>query len=791
MIFRHALTANRRALAAGVSLLCFANPALAQSTAPAPAGDTATPTGEIVVTARRREENLSSVPLAITAISGDKLEAAGIQNLRDIAQLTPGLTVIDAGSQFYTTPTIRGLAQLNIQNGAIENNVSVFLNGVYLQNAGAINVSLLNLQRVEVVKGPVSALYGRNAFAGAINYVTKRPTKQLSVTADATVGSYGRYSAGGSISGPITSGLRATVGGVYDHFDGTWRDPVNGNRAGSFKKKDAFANLEADLGPDTRLNLNGYYGKDKFGPPAEYHLANNCAFEPLPGRATYLQYCGRIPEGTKVEVPDSYQSGASGNDRTVKHVDATLTSKIGTYSATLIGGYNNLATRQFLEINNRRNGLTYNLVPGPGTINLNEYYGDNNRSTDYSFEGRIGSPNYDFGRFSVGAFYYHSSGKQQSNISLNSSLLPPGQTGISSFANLWLSPGAVPGVRRNEANTKGEQYSGFAEGEINLGPKLTLAQEIRYTEETKGIQILATAFSGNITALPLSAKFNYWNTRSALRYKPSDNLMLYISAANGTKTGGFNGRATLPIDASYNPEKNWTYEAGIKGSLFDRHFSYEAAVYHIDAKNLQILGLNSDPNNVGQVVRNFGSAKNTGFELQTRTALTRELTLNLGFAYNDPKFNKGSVDAQYASICALITSCAPRLIPGSLPGTQVINIDGNSLPRQSKYQLTAGLDLSAPLGGGWKFNGLVKYAYQSKQYFETANFSQFGAQHNLGLRAGVSKGGLTATAWVENALNQKEAYSAFYNIRITDFVFETLPVYNEKRTVGLSLSYRY
>ncbi|MEO7786250.1 MAG: TonB-dependent receptor [Sphingomicrobium sp.] len=771
-----------------MSLLCLANPALAQSSAPGPVGDTASPTGEIVVTARRREENLSSVPLAITAISGDKLVAAGIQNLRDVAQLTPGLTVIDAGAQFYTTPTIRGLAQLNIQNGAIENNVSVFLNGVYLQNAGAINVSLLNLQRVEVVKGPVSALYGRNAFAGAINYVTKRPTKQLSVTADATVGSYGRYSAGGSISGPIAPWLRATVGGVYDHFDGTWRDPVNGNRAGGFKKKDGFVNLEADLGPDTRLNLNGYYGKDHFGPPAEYHLANNCSFQ----FGQFQQFCGRVPEGTQIEVPNAYQSGAAGNDRTVKHVDATLTSKIGAYSATLIGGYNKLATRQYLEINNRRNGLTFGLVPGPGTINLNEYYGDNNRSTDYSAEGRIGSPNYDFGRFSVGAFYYHSKGDQLTNISLNSSLLPPGQTGINSFfANLWLTPGAVPSSLRNEAVTSGDQYSAFAEGEVYLGTKLTFAQEVRYTDETKRIHVLANALSATSNFPPLQRKFTFWNTRSALRYKPSDTLMLYISAANGTKTGGFNGRATLVVDNAYDPETNWTYEAGIKGSLFDRRFSYEAAVYHIDAKNLQILGLNSDLNNPGQVVKNYGSATNTGFELQTRTALSRDLALNLGFAFNNPKFNNGSVDAQYAGICAAIASCAPRLKPGSLPGSQVINIDGNPLPRQSKYQLTAGLDLSTPIGGGWKFNGLVKYAYQSKQYYETANFSYFGGQHNLGLRAGVSKGGLTATAWVENALNQKEAYSAFYNIRINDFVFETLPVYNDKRTVGLSLSYRY
>jgi iron complex outermembrane receptor protein len=769
--------------------LTIASPTMAQ-TAPA-ADDVAKESagsGDIVVTARRRAETLNDVPLAITAISGDQLNAAGAQNLRDIAQLTPGLIVIDAGAQFYTTPTIRGLAQLNIQNGAIENNVSVFLNGVYLQNAGAINLSLLNLERVEVVKGPVSALYGRSAFAGAINYVSKRPSDELHAALDGTIGTSNRYAIAGSITGPLAENLRATIGGTYDSFGGTWKDPVNGNPAGGYDKKDFFASVEADIAPATLLSVNGYYGKDRFDAPAEYHLANNCAF--VGGVAQ--QYCGRIPEGTVVEVPQAYQSGASGNDRQVTHIDATLTSKIGDFSTSLIAGYNNLKTRQFLEINNRRDGLTYGLVPGPGTINLNEYYGDNNKSEDYSFEGRISSPQYDRLRFSLGAFYYNSSGSQESNISLNQSLLPAGQTGINSFlANLWLTPGAVPSSLRNAAVTSGEQFSGFGEGEYKITPTLSLAQEIRYTSETKNIHVISSALSASATFVPLQKTYNYWNSRSTLRYKPNDDLMLYISAANGTKSGGFNGRATLPVDAGYDPEQNWTYELGAKGNLFDHRFTYEAAVYHIDASNLQILGLNSDASNPGQVVKNFGNAHNTGFELQTRTQLTHEIAFNLGFAYNDPRFGNGSVDAQYASICAAIASCAPKLINGTLPGSKVINIDGNALPRQSRYQVTSSLDLNVPLQNDWKLTGLIKYEYQSSQYYETANFSSFGPTHNLGVRIGASKGGVSATAWVENLINQTQAYSAFYNIRITDFVFETLPLYNDKRTAGITLSYRY
>jgi iron complex outermembrane receptor protein len=758
--------------------------------APAPAQPAASEqTGDnsIVVTARRREEALKDVPLAITALSGGQLKAANVTSLRDVANLTPGLIVTDGGAQFYSTPTIRGQAQLNTENGATENNVSVFLNGVYMANAGAINLSLLNLDRVEVVKGPVSSLYGRSAFAGAINYVTKAPTQRLTANVDATGGTYGRAAIDATVSGPITDTLRATIGGLYDRFDGTWKDDTNGNRAGGYVKKDLFGALQFEPGPTTKLTINGYYGKDRFDQPAESHLTNNCAFTPG-GVAT--QFCGAIPQGTVIYAPNAASSNAAGNDREVVHFDATLQQDLGAgYKATLIGGYNNEKSRQFLEINNRDSGLTYNLVPGPGTANVNEYYGDDNNTRDYSAELRISSPQYEHVRFAVGAFYYHNTGHQTTNISLNQSQLPSGQVTDSFLANFWLTPGGVPSALRNDASTHGNQYSGFAEGEIRFNDQLSFAQEGRYTSDGKYILVNSSAIPGAGGFVPHTQTFDYWNIRSTLRYKPTPDVMVYISAANGTKSGGFNGRATVEQDVSYAPEKNWTYEAGVKGAAFDNRISYQAAVYHIDAKDLQILGPNHDPNNPGQVVANYGGSRNTGFEIESQTRLSPGLDLNLGFAYTDPKFTAGSYDAQYAGICALIARCAPNLT--TLNGQSVINLNGYRLPRESNVQITAGLNLDTPLSATVDLIGRADYSFQSKQYFETANFSSWGPTHMVNLSAGIKKDRLTATIWVKNLLNQTEAYGALYNIRINDFVFETLPFYNDKRTVGATLSFKY
>lgn len=742
---------------------------------------------EIIVTARGREEALQDVPLAISAFSAADLEQGGVDNLRDVANLTPGLSVNDGGGEFYSAPTIRGLSQLNTNNGLVENNVSVFLNGVYLPNPGAINIGLLNLERIEVVKGPVSARYGRNAFAGAINYVTRAPSSELSGRLVGTVGTAGRAMASGYVSGPIGEGWAATLGGLYDSYGGTWDDPVNGHDAGGYKKRNIIASLRGELGGSAVLSINGYYGNDVFDPSAENHLANNCAS--ISG--VFRQYCGRIAEGQSVVVPETYQTGATANRREVKHLDANLRLGLGNdYTLSLTGGWNDARSSQLLEINNRREGLTYPLAPGPGSIAVNEFYGDDLSSEDFSGEARLSSPSDRALSFSLGGFFYRLRGRQITNITIPSDNIPPGQSlgGPGGFlTNLLLSPGGRPFGNRNDAKVRTDQYSGFGELQYKITDSLTFAQELRYTDEKKGIQVISLVVAPGLPPqAPLSAKFSYWNTRSTLTWEPSDTLTLYASAANGTKTGGFNARATVPGDRRYNPEKNWTYEVGVKGQTGDGTLRYELSAYHIQLRDQQILGPSGDVNNPGQVIGNYGAGRNTGFEASAIIRASDALRFNLGFAYNDAKFKSGASDIQYAGICAALASCSGRLT--QVNGQTVIDLRGLSLPRQSKYQVIAGFDLEVPLNDDvtWLSNG--RYSYQSKQFFQPANFNFWGPTQDLGLRTGLKWKNITATAWVENLLQQTDAYNAYYNIRLTDFVFETLPIYRERRTFGLTVA---
>ena len=181
---------------------------------------------EVVVTARKQSEQLLDVPLAITAFTAEAIEARGIKNLDDVAALTPGLTFSNVIGEFLPAPVIRGVAPIDIFG---ELNTAVFIDGIYVSGREGINFSQLDLERIEVVKGPQAALYGRNAFSGAINYVSARPTDKFSLKTELTAGNDGKQLGSIMVSGPIIAGvLRGRAALLRDEWDGSYENQWSG-----------------------------------------------------------------------------------------------------------------------------------------------------------------------------------------------------------------------------------------------------------------------------------------------------------------------------------------------------------------------------------------------------------------------------------------------------------------------------------------------------------------------------------------------------------------------------------
>ena len=265
--------------------------------------------------------------------------------------------------------------------------------------------------------------------------------------------------------------------------------------------------------------------------------------------------------------------------------------------------------------------------------------------------------------------------------------------------------------------------------------------------------------------------------------------MLYASAAHGTKAGGFNDAATVPQDFTYKQETNWTYEIGTKNQFFGRTVQLNAALFYIDWSNPQLPRPSSDPNNLAVQVGNVGKIRVKGFDLETQFRASRVIDLRAAVNYADAKFAKGAFDIASGANCAAIPSCASsRLI--NVGGNNATDLNGLQLPRASKWNVTAGIDLHDAINSAWNWFAGADYSFLSKQYFENCNFAYWGARNTLNGRIGVRTKAVRITLNVDNILNDSTPVNAESNLRLNDFVFETLPILPEKRRFSLTLSYK-
>jgi iron complex outermembrane receptor protein len=239
------------------AVIALAAPALAQDQEPVTAA-TGAFGDEIVVTARKRAESLQDVPVAITAFTSDEIQSARIEGLADVAKLTPGLNFTPLFGAQNQLPIIRGAAQTFGQL-----NVGVFLDGVYLSGKAAVDLELNDLERIEVVRGPQSALYGRNTFAGAINYVTRRPTAEPEARAEVTVGDRGLVRVAGAASGPLGDTVRVRVGGFYRNHNGWYRSSIDGGRVDFAETWGGILTLEWQPAENVLVTWRGSYSDER------------------------------------------------------------------------------------------------------------------------------------------------------------------------------------------------------------------------------------------------------------------------------------------------------------------------------------------------------------------------------------------------------------------------------------------------------------------------------------------------------------------------------------------------
>lgn len=572
--------------------LSVAAPAVAQEApgTPAPANAMARPTApqldDIVVTAQRRSQRLEDVPMSVTALKQDTLDNQGIRNLSDLGQAVPGVQINLGGA--FTQPSVRGVTGLTA-GYASENNVAVYVDGFYVSNTAFLNFDLVNLDNIQVLKGPQGTLYGRNAMGGAILISTVAPSATWTGKAEVKYGSFDDLSLNGYLSGPLTHWLtagvaysRRTSDGYYDRLDASGEKIGNG---APLKNESVRGKLEADLTDNLAATL-GY----------NYMRLDN----PL----------------SVIFNPESYRPASL--PAKVGRLYAPFT--VATVDGPTFKGHNNQGT------------LTVKWKTGIGTLASYTGYDYRESIQDYDFDGSPAALSHVFTRATEHAFQQ---GVDYTIDAIDKLTVIVGGT-------YWYDKSKVAtdtGARLTQTSTN-KAWAVFADATYELSDRVSIALGGRYTEESRNFLNEVTSITtGALTTAPVSpsVKYSNFSPRASIRYEVAPRTNVYASVSRGFRSGILQvvNTSSGPVSPPVKPEKLTSYEIGVKTA--GRFFRFDADAWYYDYRDLQVgltlpnpLCSTCGPINV---TSNASKAEIYGVEAQATAQLFPNLNLNLGAAY--------------------------------------------------------------------------------------------------------------------------------------------------------------
>jgi len=575
-----------RLLFCNVALFAIAAaiPALAQS--PSAVEDSAA-SGEIIVTAERRATDLQKTAIAISAFTPDRLEERNISNVRDLAGQVPNLFVSRA-SISHTTQTfsLRGVGESDpIQEPVL----AVYVDDVYVPRQIGSMSEFVDLERVELLRGPQGTLYGRNSSAGALRIITRDPDDTTHVTAEAGYGSFNDAQVRALVSGPIvTDALSGSIGYIHRSRDGVTYDPTLGHDVNridldGWRGKLRFTGIE---GLDALLTVN--VTRDR-SDSRSYVPVNQPG--PFSRRRSY----------SEVE-PLQHLNAQSGSLRLVYTLSPVLSIK----SITAAGGFN--LNPVYYENDGEAALIQKNLI----------HYNDRFVSQEVQLNGELGDVS-----FTSGLFYLHERFFVERD----------------GFSRTGTAATAPVNKLRAHNITYTDAYAVFGEGSWKATDILSLTAGVRGTIEKKRFVFDNKVIDNNRNIVSQSIAGEADTTWHAITPKLSlqaqwtPNLLQYLTWSQGFKSGGFDNRATRLDLATlpYDPEKVTTYEGGLKATLSGGALRSNLAVFYNDYKDLQVSFY--DPAYVGSRRGNAGKAHSWGVELENELRLSDRFSVQASGGY--------------------------------------------------------------------------------------------------------------------------------------------------------------
>ncbi|MGE4409046.1 MAG: TonB-dependent receptor [Sphingobium sp.] len=741
---------------------------------------------EIIVTAQKRSERLSDVPLSVTAASGAQLARQNITSAADLERIVPGFSYQQSS---YGPPvfSIRGIGVYDTFVG-MSPTVTVYVDQVPLPYLAMAAGASVDLERVEVLKGPQGTLFGQNATGGAINYIAAKPTREMEAGLDLTYGRFNQFDGQVFVSGPLSDTVRARL--VVRHEGrGGWQRSLSrpGDKLGD--RDFTTARLLLDWEPNDRVtfsfNANGWLDKSETQ------------------AAQFVEFAPAVPNGAPISLPLADYPVAPKDpraadwidDHRLKHDDSMgqLSLRIDyrfddDTTLTSISSYAHYKANATLNTDGTRGiDVMGSFVPN---FLMNPHAVIDSTSQELRLAGEISGIKY-----TLGGNYQHDT------IDYVERLIYNGSNSGATFP--W---GTFFNNRQQNINYQHiETASGFANLEYPLLPQLTITGAMRYSYQWRrfhgctadgGDGAMAEAFyapipgnsmaapgecitwtsSANPTRLPDGVRnsLNEDNVswRAGLNWKPGRNTLIYANATKGYKSGSFTPLPAVVASqlAPVTQESVLAYEIGAKTSLLNNHIQLSGAAFHYDYRNKQILGYKViDPFGPLPSLQNVPKGKVDGFELELTLRPLRGLRLSSGLSY---------VDSQ-------VDGSASTFNPYGVP----IDINGEKFPNAPTWQSVTDAQYDFSLSGG--LNAYLGASVNARSH----TYAAFGENPNfridgyalVGLRAGLesANGHWRAQIWGNNVGNK------FYVINVSHLTDTVARTTGMPATYGVTLSFRY
>lgn len=725
----------------------------------------------IVVTARRRAENLQETPVSITAFSAERLETMNVTQVDKIAQFTPGLELVPAGTAQGVAVSIRGISS---QDPILTNepSVAIYIDGIYVNALSYGHLDTLDLERVEVLRGPQGTLFGRNTTGGAINIVTRRPADVFGVEVKALYATHDEFLGKMRVdTGEIVDGVSASISYQFRRRDG-YVDNISAPSSRDPGASDAHslrAAVHAGTGPLT-VDYTFDMVRRRDDIPANQFALLSPAYRAFVEQSEALGGDPlRVSDKRLKTVNLPYIPRARNNN--YNHALTIEYEASENLTLKSITGYRKWDSQE-RDAFGSSTGMMLPIITdfttwpfGTTVMPVDPYIGGGEKHVKQFTQEVQVLGSFERLEYVVGGYYYNS---RYSEDNPQTYLYVGDLTGDGNV------DGGIPAAGRLDYQGRTRSFAAF--GQFNYTPailddNLELTAGIRYTVDKKRLNTQIYE-NGLPPAIESAQEKTFKNTSFNItaRYKFTPDVSAYARFGTGYRAGGYSPRAF--DGAAYNPEKAKVYELGLKSELFDRRLRANLSAFRTDYSDLQLTqpGFSEKAGFVSHVM-NAGKATYQGFEAELMAIPVDGLTLSLGASYVDPKYKQFLYlgedikdDAKFGFVANWATHVgATYKFPETSIGTPSVTLD---------------------------------YSYKSKRVFESITSDPIGmpnarddlageARHELSGRIALSDipmglGQMTLSVFGENLLNR------FYRVSTIDFGalgFGT-SMYNRPRVIG-------